>query len=223
MLKALVVLGCRPPVKRMSRTRARRGRLLVVLPAILVGLASCSAGPKPDVHAPPAPASPAVKAAQPGSSPSEAPASSRPDNAGDHLQNVRWERIIEDPECNPDPGKPDVVVGRVAHGDLTGDGLPEAFVAASCFTLTSSNPEDVRVFDGASDARHPRLITRLLNERGLYLRDIHLAVAGDQLRVEAQNLSDHAALCCADQRFSQSFTWSGTDFQPGKRKITPLQ
>jgi hypothetical protein len=52
----------------------------------------------------------------------------------------------------------DPATGPIRFADLTGDGAKDAIVTLSCGVYAGGYPEIVRVFDGASDPREPRVL-----------------------------------------------------------------
>jgi hypothetical protein len=108
---------------------------------------------------------------------------------------------------------------NVQHDDVTGDRLPDALVTTACRVATSSAPEQLEVFDGASNPQRPTRIGVLVRERehpapaddrGVRIRSI--AVDHGVVRVTAAAFSTAAANCCPDLLFRRSFRWTKRGF-----------
>lgn len=115
---------------------------------------------------------------------------------------------------------------RTQFVDVTGDTLPEAFVTYACQVATSSAPQQLEVFDGASDPEHPRRMGTLVkqsdgvDERGLRLR--RLSFDGQTVTVDASAFGSDTANCCPNLRVVQRFRWNGSAFVAGRREVSPL-
>ncbi|MDL5158995.1 hypothetical protein [Actinomycetospora termitidis] len=140
----------------------------------------------------------------------------------DDLRAVDWSSVVRDPECDVVDGEPRIETRGTTFADLTGDNAVDAIVVATCPSPTSSNPENLYLFDGTSPPSSPRLLARFPGDRNLYLRNSQVTVAGRTATVRADNVSPSGSLCCPDQRYQQSFTWSSATLRPGQRTLMPL-
>lgn len=143
--------------------------------------------------------------------------------AKDKWPAVDWSRVTwKLMECPSSDDLPDrTEVHAVRYADLTGDKRTEAIVAASCPTTTSTNPIEVRVFDGADRAAaSPRVLMGAGSQD--YLRTAEITTSGNTLTVRSDALSDRAGLCCPDLRIVQKFRWDGNDFIRISRTVTEL-
>jgi hypothetical protein len=139
------------------------------------------------------------------------------------LGSVAWTRTIQDVDCSTTGHG--LEVDAEQYGDVTGDGKPEAFVAVACVPVTSSWPQRLEVFDGASDPSNPRRLATLLgyddgtDERGLRIASITVAGRTVVVKSLGYHLDDPNA---AGPRYHvhDSFTWDGGRFVRGPRKIS---
>jgi hypothetical protein len=111
-------------------------------------------------------------------------------------------------------------VDSIHYADLTGDGLTEAIVAASCFTTTSQNPINVFIYDGA-DRRSPlaRLVTIGKDQ---YLQTAEVRTKDATITVTSRALSDKAPRCCPDLRITQKYAWRDAEFHQVSLVEKPL-
>jgi hypothetical protein len=110
---------------------------------------------------------------------------------------------------------------KPVSADVTGDGSPDAVVALTCATNNGSHPDQVGVFDGASNPASPRRIAVLIPaEAGIRVRQI--AAAGGRVTVTGSKLAAHDPMGCPSVRVRRSFTWSGTRFVAGPQSVTTL-
>jgi hypothetical protein len=119
--------------------------------------------------------------------------------ASDALANVRWEDHVR--ACSIEQGGPGLgtIIGDVVKGDATGDGRVDTLVVDECRSPTSSWPEVVEVFDGASDPAKPTRIAALLEGDERYLRDLNVEVTVDGgVVVTSNGVSESAPHCCPD-------------------------
>ena len=119
--------------------------------------------------------------------------------------------------CGPDT-PPEVV--RTDHGDVTGDGYPEALVTVNCRAVTSHHPDVIEVYDGAGSAANPRLLSTFFDSDDIEVSEVD--VAGSVVSVEGDAWSADAANCCPDQTFTQQYAWTGTGFTASPRTVTPV-
>ena len=150
------------------------------------------------------------------------------------LQETDWTKVVVAKELGcPPPVSPSdphgVQVDAKQFADVTGDGKPEAFVAASCVGSTESWPDRLEVFDGASDPSHPRRIAILLNEQdgtdspdGFGLRIQSIKVSGKQVTVVSKGWLPGECFACGDRQVTDTFTWNGTRFIRGPRSVVRM-
>jgi hypothetical protein len=94
------------------------------------------------------------------------------------------------------------------YADLTGDGRPEAVVAASCRTTTGANPIAIFVYDGTR-TRQP-LKSLLIVGRDQFLVTAEVTIKGKTMTITSKALTSKAPRCCPDQLIVQSYTWKGS-------------
>jgi hypothetical protein len=146
------------------------------------------------------------------------------------LGNVDWSKVITPTTLGCIGDHPSVTVDEKQFADVTGDGKAEAFVAVACTAQTSSWPDRLEVFDGASSATAPRLMTTLLDyqdgtdQRGLRMgKDVGLpqsiSISGAKVTVVSYSYAARDANCCFSQRVTDTFTWNGKGFTRGQRSI----
>jgi hypothetical protein len=149
---------------------------------------------------------------------------------GNPLGNVDWSKVITPTTLGCIGDHPSVTVDEKQFADVTGDGKAEAFVAVACTAQTSSWPDRLEVFDGASSATAPRLITTLLDyhdgtdSRGLRMGNNFgipqsISISGTKVTVVSYGYAASDANCCFSQRVTDTFTWNGKGFTRGQRSI----
>jgi hypothetical protein len=118
-------------------------------------------------------------------------------------------------------------VDEQAFGDVNDDGIDDAVVAAACTASTSSWPDRVEVFDGASpDPAHPRRLATLLDdgdgtdERGVRVQGIR--IRGTTVTVTSTGYLAADPNAAPSQRVVDTFTWDGDGFGPRRRAVTNL-
>jgi len=123
-----------------------------------------------------------------------------------------------------------VEVDEKQFADVTGDGKKEAFVAVACVASTSSWPDRLEVFDGASDPAHPRRIATLLDyqdgtdEHGIRIgRNFgipqSITISGRTVTVVSLGYVPTDANCCFSRQITDTFTWNGSGFTRGPRSV----
>ncbi len=138
------------------------------------------------------------------------------------IGSVDWTKAITDMDCST-YGHGLQVDAKVT-GDITGDGRPDVVVAVACVALTSSWPDKVFVYDGASDPSEPRRIATLLDyrdgtdDRGLRVRGMDIRESTVTVRSLSYAPQDPNAFL--SRQVSDSFQWTGTGFQRGGRHVT---
>jgi O-glycosyl hydrolase len=153
------------------------------------------------------------------------------------LGKVDWTKVVTEADlgCNdttlghvgPNLG---VEVDEKQFADVTGDGKKEAFVAVACVASTSSWPDRLEVFDGASDPAHPRRIATLLDyqdgtdELGLRMGSNFgipqsITVTGRTVTVVSHGYAPTDGLCCPSWQITDTFTWNGSGFTRGSRSV----
>lgn len=117
----------------------------------------------------------------------------------------------------------------VVYGDVTGDGLPEAFVPFECSTGDSSDYPRVEVFDGASSASSPRKLSELsngvapANPFGITLIRVNaVQVSGPEATFSGNGYTPTDCIHCPSFTFTQTFTWNGNAFTTGKFSASPI-
>ena len=164
-------------------------------------------------------------------------ASSSPTPTKNPLGKVDWTKVVTETDlgCNdttlghvgPNLG---VLVDEKQFADVTGDGKEEAFVAVACVASTSSWPDRLEVFDGASDPAHPRLIATLLDykdgadERGLRIGSNvgipqSITISGRTVTVVSLGYAPTDPDCCPSRQITDTFTWNGSSFTRGSRSM----
>jgi hypothetical protein len=149
------------------------------------------------------------------------------------LTRVDWTKVVTETDlgCNG-PTRPHlgVQVDEKQFADVTGDGKKEAFVAVACVASTSSWPDRLVVFDGASDPAHPRLIATLLDyqdgtdERGLRIGSNvgipqSITISGQTVTVVSLGYAPTDPDCCPSRQITDTFTWNGSGFTRGPRSV----
>jgi hypothetical protein len=102
-----------------------------------------------------------------------------------------------------------VEVTKVVSADVTGDGSPEAIVRMDCLHAASEWPDWVFVYSDASGT--PKVLGTLIsNSDSTYVTTI--ATSGHAITLGLLTWSKYAAGCCADLHYTQTFTWTGSNF-----------
>src|SRR2546427_2883192 len=149
------------------------------------------------------------------------------------LTTVNWTKVVTETDlgCNGPTGPHlGVQVDEKQFADVTGDGKKEAFVAVACVASTSSWPDRLEVFDGASDPAHPRLIATLLDykdgtdERGLRIGGNvgipqSITISGRTVTVVSDGYAATDPDCCFSLQITDTFTWNGSGFTRGPRSV----
>ncbi len=149
------------------------------------------------------------------------------------LEKVDWTKVVTETDlgCNGPTGPNlGVEVDEKQFADVTGDGKKEAFVAVACVASTSSWPDRLEVFDGASDPAHPRLIATLLDykdgtdERGLRIGKNFgipqsITISGRTATVVSHGYAAADSNCCFSLQITDTFTWNGSGFTRGPRSV----
>ncbi len=179
-----------------------------------------------------APSAPAAPVSSPASAPATtqaptaAPATSKPvvvpvktakpTPVGDAGDGGNWFAALK--PC-PNKGQ-QVVVEKMATGDLTGDGVNDVAVARSCTAVTSYWPSTVEIFDGAAGGEKPKRIATLLDDLGPTDMPAvqSLKAGGRTLTVTAYGLSAKAAHACPDLKLTYQYKYSGGEFTRTSRK-----
>jgi O-glycosyl hydrolase len=149
------------------------------------------------------------------------------------LGKVDWTKAVTETDlgCNGPTGPHlGVQVDEKQFADVTGDGKKEAFVAVACVASTSSWPDRLEVFDGASDPAHPRLMATLLDykdgtdERGLRIGSTvgiphSITISGQTATVVSLGYAPTDPNCCPSRQITDTFTWNGSGFTRGPRSV----
>lgn len=149
------------------------------------------------------------------------------------LGKVDWTKVVTETDlgCNGPTGPNlGVEVDEKQFADVDGDGMEEAFVAVACVASTSSWPDRLEVFDGASDPSHPRHIATLLDyqdgtdERGLRMGSNFgipqsITISGQTVSVVSLGYAPTDPDCCPRWQVTDTFTWNGSGFTRGPRSV----
>jgi hypothetical protein len=101
--------------------------------------------------------------------------------------------------------------------------VPDTLVVDECRASTSSWPQVVEVFDGASDPARPTRIGTLLDGDPEYPRDVRVSVEpGRRVVVTGRALSPDAPRCCPDLLVRRVFTYSDGQFTRTESTSGPL-
>ncbi|MFL5664466.1 MAG: hypothetical protein ACJ8BW_24430 [Ktedonobacteraceae bacterium] len=105
------------------------------------------------------------------------------------------------------------------YGDLTGDEQPEAVVPYQC---SAADARGVHVFVYTGNASHVRLIGDLPppNAEGAFDNVTGITISHQELHLEGDGYSSHAAHCCPDLFIKTSYRWNGKEFVPGPSNIS---
>ena len=134
-------------------------------------------------------------------------ASPAPANA---LAGVHWQDYVRNCSVAEGGSGLGTVIDDVVAGDVTGDGRVDTLVVDRCESSTSSWPQEIEVFDGASNPAHPTRLAVLLHGDKDYPRDLSVTVErGGRIVVVGKGLSYSAPLCCPDIEIHKVFVWSG--------------
>jgi len=131
----------------------------------------------------------------------------------DALAGVRWADHVRD--CSIEHGGSGLgtVIDDVVKAELTGDGRVETLVLDRCESSTSSWPQQIEVFDGASDPTKPARLGVLLEGDGEYPRDVSvMAEPGGRVVIVGRGLSPTAPLCCPDLTLRRVYRYDGRAF-----------
>jgi hypothetical protein len=142
--------------------------------------------------------------------------------AADALANVRWEDHVRD--CSIEQGGPGqgTIIGDVVKGDVTRDGRVDTLVVDECRSPTSSWPQAVEVFDGASDPAKPTRIATLLDGDERYLRDLKVEVTADgSVVITSNGVSESAPHCCPDLVARDVFRYVDGKFVHAESSASP--
>jgi hypothetical protein len=224
-----------------------RGPAVLAAAIVLIGAVAACTGPTtsagPASSAAPIAADPAIPApadpvatdpvapASPAPADPDAPASSAPGSgtggATPAKPSISWNdvdlskvmfKVLKCPDYPEAHGK--TVFRGHKRADLTGDGVPDVIEAASCFTTTAANADNIAVFDGKHPSAAPKPL--LVIGRGAYLQgDVQIKTSGRTVTVASNALSKKAARCCPDLKVTQTYTWSGDHFTRTKYKEEP--
>ena len=140
----------------------------------------------------------------------------------DGLAGVHWDQYVR--SCSIDEGGSGLgtVIDDVVKGDVTADGRVDTLVVDRCNASTSSWPQVIEVFDGASNPARPRRLATLLKGDPDYPRDVRVTVEpGGRVVVAGRGLSPAAALCCPDIEIRRVFTWSDGSFSLTESSTAP--
>ena len=149
------------------------------------------------------------------------------------LGKVDWTKVVTETDlgCNGPTGPHlGVQVDEKQFADVTGDGKKEAFVAVACVASTSSWPDRLEVFDGASDPAHPRLIATLLDykdgtdERGLRIGGNvgipqSITISGRTVTVVSDGYAATDSNASLSLQITDTFTWNGSGFTRAPRSV----
>jgi Alpha/beta hydrolase of unknown function (DUF915) len=161
------------------------------------------------------------------------PPTSRATATENPLGKVDWTKVVTETDlgCNGPTGPHlGVQIDEKQFADVTGDGTKEAFVAVACVASTSSWPDRLEVFDGASDTAHPRLIATILDykdgtdERGLRIGSNFgipqsITISGRTVTVVSHGYAATDPDCCFSLKITDTFTWNGSGFTRGPRSV----
>jgi hypothetical protein len=133
------------------------------------------------------------------------------------LANVDWSSLTYGLDCSA-LGMGVEITGKDFF-DVTGDGAKEAFVRVGCRVGTGGVYDQVAVFDGGSAPSAPRLLGILAPVAGAVAHEIKTVTAsGPLVTLTGVEWGSHAPGCCADIKWTQTYTWSTGKFQVGAIK-----
>jgi hypothetical protein len=140
----------------------------------------------------------------------------------DALAGVHWQDHVRDCSVAEGGSGLGTLIDDVVTGDVTGDGRVDTLVVDRCNSSTSSWPQEIEVFDGASDPAHPTRLAILLKDDKDYPRDLSVTVEpGGRVVVVGKGLSYTAPLCCPDIDIRRVFSWSGGSFTLAESTTSP--
>ncbi|MDR7280828.1 hypothetical protein [Catenuloplanes atrovinosus] len=199
--------------------------------ALALALTACTNGGEEEARAPqPAPSTISAPAAASAAAPAPSatgaapPATSEaPPAAPGETGTGDWQSALAAALACPAAAMP-VEQGAVANRDVTGDGVADVLVAASCTASTSSWPSVVHAYDGAPPAGGWRRLGVLLtyqdgeDDRGLRVKKLLLengtVVVTSRAFTEKDDNASGGSLTVTDR-----FTWTGRGFERGERTI----
>ncbi|HEY3683125.1 MAG TPA: hypothetical protein VGL93_08805 [Streptosporangiaceae bacterium] len=141
------------------------------------------------------------------------------------LAQARWASVIDDLGCDTSWGEGGrVLVDAESYGDVNGDAIPDAVIAASCATPTSSAPEKVEVFDGASNVTDPRRLATLLDYKdGTDVRGIRVTavvIKDAKITVRSFGYADMDPNSTPSHHVVDTFHWRNGGFVHDNRQVT---
>jgi len=107
-----------------------------------------------------------------------------------------------------DPSK--VEVHHQVSGDLSGDGIQDTVVAASCVPLTNSCPDEVRIFNGDSHSQGGDPLMHSDEYPGARVTSLRLH--GHRLTITGTRLADNDPLCCPSLNFTDVVGFGGEEW-----------
>lgn len=145
----------------------------------------------------------------------------------DRFQGVDWSRHVPDCPIAGEQfgpglrGKSTTLITRPPlRRDVNGDAEPDILVTATCQSPTSSQPETVSVFDGASPPDAPTRLGLLLEHDDDIPRAVDVSVGGDRAVVlRAAGMSKEAANCCPDIVVTYRYRLDGDRFVREDRSV----
>lgn len=118
-----------------------------------------------------------------------------------------------------DCGGKALVLVKQHEYDFTGDGVPDALVAVRCDAAAGAPPS--AVFAIAAGPAAAQVVGQLLAPAaGEVVSD--LSGQGGEAVVTTFAFGPNAPRCCPDLQAVHRFHWTGTDFDPGTRTVSPL-
>ncbi|MEV5535959.1 hypothetical protein AB0L13_03815 [Saccharopolyspora shandongensis] len=143
------------------------------------------------------------------------------------LGGADWQAVLAD-ACSPVDQGDAVLIDHSLFHDVTGDGRKDALLTVACDLGNTIGIGEVRVYDGASDPRNPRLLQVLLRgdqgELGTGLRPDLLAVIDGELWVASLTWRDDDARKRPSVRQVDRFRWLPNGaFQHVGRSVAPVR
>jgi hypothetical protein len=124
------------------------------------------------------------------------------------LDQVNWSAIRHPMDC-ANLGQE---VTKVAIGDATGDGQPEAVVVVRCAAGAGSPPSGAFAYTGEPGRPEPRLVATLVRpDEDLMIDNATISIEGITLRGYAFS-SPNVPRCCPDRKIDWRWQWTGSDF-----------